>query len=128
MERGVSSITGVDISEKMIEIASEKYGNHSEIELIADDVENISLSNMYDCCIVYNAFPHFVDPQLLIECMAENLTKNGRLTIAHGMSREKIDGHHSNGAEKYIFVAAVKDLRYNKKLTGNFYKGGRIEK
>lgn len=33
-----------------------------------------------------------------------------------------------NGAEKYIFVAAVKDLRYNKKLTGNFYKGGRIEK
>lgn len=33
-----------------------------------------------------------------------------------------------NGVEKYIFVAAVKDLRYNKKLTGNFYKGGRIEK
>ena len=50
--------------------------------------------------MVYNAFPHFPDPQKLIATLASLLKEGGRLTIAHGASRETIDNHHSGAASK----------------------------
>ena len=50
--------------------------------------------------MVYNAFPHFPEPERLIERLAGLLKDGGCLTVAHGMSREKIDGHHSGMASK----------------------------
>lgn len=99
MERNVKKITGVDISKKMIEIAKTKFKD-SDIELINSDIEEVSLINKYDCCMVYNAFPHFFDRKKLLECLAEKIIAGGRLTIAHGMSREKVNRHHSGSASK----------------------------
>lgn len=48
--------------------------------------------------MVYNAFPHFPDPQHLIETLAGLLAPGGTLTVAHGMSREAIDHHHEGTA------------------------------
>jgi hypothetical protein len=50
--------------------------------------------------VVYNAFPHFPYPKRLAKILAGLLKEEGRLTIAHGMSREAIDGHHSGAASK----------------------------
>jgi hypothetical protein len=50
--------------------------------------------------VVYNAFPHFPYPKRLIKILAKLLKEDGRLTVAHGMSREAIDGHHSGSASK----------------------------
>ena len=49
---------------------------------------------------MYNAFPHFPKPKRLIKILAGLLKENGRLTIAHGQSREAIDGHHKGNASK----------------------------
>ena len=61
LARGVGSVTGIDISSEMIAIAKGKF-KQDNVCFICDDVETAELGSDYDCCIVYNAFPHFPEP------------------------------------------------------------------
>ena len=99
LERDVAKITGVDISNEMIQIAKDKF-HDSRVEFICADVEEVELTEAYDVCMIYNAFPHFVNPASLIKCLSEKLRMGGRLTIAHSMSRKQLDSHHSGPARK----------------------------
>ena len=105
INRKVSSIVGIDISDAMIEIAKEKYLNDvsknegSDIELLCADAEIFSSEKKFDVVMVYNAFPHFPNQRELIKNLASLLKEGGRLSIAHGMSREKIIEHHSGAAK-----------------------------
>ena len=58
------------------------------------------MGHKFDCIIVYNAFPHFPNPENLIEILASYLKEGGMLTVAHGMSRAMIDSHHAGKASK----------------------------
>ena len=98
LERGAASVTGVDISPKMAQIAGEKYAGNSAVEVVCGDVEEISFDRKFDAVVVYNAFPHFPEPKRLIKRLASLLKEGGRLTVAHGASRETIDGHHQGSA------------------------------
>ena len=100
LERGVSSVTGIDISPEMAKIAAEKYASQPKVRVICGDVEEYSFDRKFDRIVVYNAFPHFPYPKRLIKILAKLLKEDGRLTIAHGMSREAIDNHHSGSASK----------------------------
>lgn len=99
LERKVTSITGIDISPEMIAKTKEKF-QQEHIQLICGDAENISFDHLFDCCMVYNAFPHFPNPEQLIKTLAKTLKTGGRLSIAHGMSRAAIDHHHEGAASK----------------------------
>jgi Methylase involved in ubiquinone/menaquinone biosynthesis len=94
LARNVKKITGIDISPAMIKVARSKFSD-PRIELINADIEDVFCPAQFDCCMVYNAFPHFPDSARLIECLAGKLISGGRLTIAHGMSRAQINHHHS---------------------------------
>lgn len=98
LERGAASVTGVDISPKMAQIAGEKYAGNSAVRVICADVEEFSFDRRFDAVVVYNAFPHFPEPKRLIKTLAALLKEGGRLTVAHGASREAIDGHHQGSA------------------------------
>ena len=100
LERGVASVTGIDISPEMAKIAAEKYAGESSVQVICGDVEEYAFDRKFDRIVVYNAFPHFPYPKRLIKILAGLLKEDGRLTVAHGMSREAIDGHHSGAASK----------------------------
>ena len=100
LERGVASVTGIDISPEMAKIASEKYAGENKVEVICGDVEEYSFDRKFDRIVVYNAFPHFPYPKRLIKILAGLLKEGGRLTVAHGMSRAAIDNHHSGAASK----------------------------
>ena len=93
--RGVASLTGVDISPEMAKRAREKFPN---AEVICGDVETYPFGRQFDAVMVYNAFPHFPDPARLIEVLAGLTKQGGRLSVAHGMSREKIGAHHAGAA------------------------------
>jgi demethylmenaquinone methyltransferase/2-methoxy-6-polyprenyl-1,4-benzoquinol methylase len=97
LKRGVASVTGIDISPKMVEIARSKFPQES-VTILCGDVETAAFDRQFDCIVVYNAFPHFPDPERLIRTLAGLLTPGGALTVAHGMSREKIDAHHHGSA------------------------------
>ena len=97
LKRNVASVTGVDISEEMVKIASAKFPQEN-IRVICADVENAEFDRAFDVAMVYNAFPHFPDPEKLISTLADKLVPGGRLSVAHGMSRAQIDSHHHGSA------------------------------
>ena len=100
LDRNVASVTGIDISPEMAKIAAEKYAGESKVHVICGDVEEYAFDRKFDRIVVYNAFPHFPYPKRLIKILANLLKEGGRLTVAHGMSREAIDNHHSGSASK----------------------------
>ena len=100
LSRNVASVTGIDISPEMARIAREKYVGEDRVQVICGDVEEYAFDRKFDRIVVYNAFPHFPYPKRLIKMLAGLLKEDGRLTVAHGMSREAIDNHHSGSASK----------------------------
>ncbi|MBR4026243.1 MAG: methyltransferase domain-containing protein [Lachnospiraceae bacterium] len=100
LKRNVKRVTGVDISEEMIKRAKSKFQHEKEVEFYCADIETISLLEVYDTCMIYNAFPHFGNPNNLIKTLVQKIKPMGRLTIAHSMSREQLDKHHSGSAKK----------------------------
>lgn len=113
IKRNVASITGVDISPKMVEITREKFQGEN-IKVTCADVEELNDVELYDRIMVYNAFPHFPDAKRLIFKLVTMLKPGGILTIAHGMSRERINQHHagraSNVSEPLMEVDELSNL------------------
>ena len=99
LKRNVASITAIDISPKMAEIARAKFPQEP-VTILCGDVEETDFGEAFDCIVVYNAFPHFPDPERLIARLASLLKPGGTLTVAHGMSRERIDAHHHGAARR----------------------------
>ena len=91
--RGASHVTAVDISPEMARIAAEK-AEGTCIHVLCGDAQALDLPGGYDCCVIYNAFPHFTDPERLIGRMAGLLKTGGTLCIAHGMSLAALHKHH----------------------------------
>ncbi len=100
LKRNVASVTGIDISPKMAELARRKFPQES-VSILCGDVETVEFDRQFDCIVVYNAFPHFPDPERLIRILSEKLRDGGTLTVAHGMSRDKTDAHH-HGAASHV--------------------------
>jgi len=100
LKRNVSSVTGIDISPEMAKLAAGKFAGEPKVRILCGDVEAWRFDRKFDRILVYNAFPHFPDPAGLIRTLAGLLKEGGRLTIAHGASREAIDGHHHGSASK----------------------------
>ena len=92
-----ASVTAIDIAPNMAAIAREKFEKYG-VEVLCGDVETTEFEKQFDCIVVYNAFPHFPDPEGLIRRLASLLKPGGTLTVAHGMSREKLEEHHSGSA------------------------------
>ncbi len=100
LQRGAASVTGIDIAPEMAKIAQQKFAQQPKVTVLCGDVEEFSFDRKFDRIVVYNAFPHFPYPKRLIKILAGLLKEEGRLTVAHGMSREAIDGHHKGTASK----------------------------
>ena len=100
LQRDVASVTGIDIAPEMAKIALGKYAHEPKIQVICGDVETHAFNQKFDRIVVYNAFPHFPYPKRLLKILSNLLKEDGRLTVAHGMSREAIDNHHSGSASK----------------------------
>ena len=99
LQRGVASVTAVDISSEMIKIAAEKFPQEN-VQMICGDVEEFAFERRFDCIVVYNAFPHFPNPERLIAKLSALLKPKGSLTVAHGMSKAEIDSRHQGRASK----------------------------
>ena len=99
LARNVASVTAIDISPQMVKIARSKFPQE-HVEILCGDVETAEFSRQFDCIMVYNAFPHFPEPEELIRTLTSHLVPGGTLTVAHGMSRHEIDHHHEGPASK----------------------------
>ena len=96
-----ADVTGIDISPEMIKLAERKYVLGTGVRFICGDVEAADVGQGFDAIVaLQRALPHFPDPERLITHLSGLLAEGGVLTVAHGMSREKIDAHHHGSASK----------------------------
>ena len=109
INRKVSRCVGIDISRNMIEIASDKFREHRNISLVCADAECFDFGEKFDCAVIYNAFPHFINHTNLFVNILNHLNENGRITVAHGMSREALIKHHSDRAKKVSSILPEAD-------------------
>ena len=92
LERGVRSVTGIDISPEMAKRAAEKYPEDPRVQVLCADVEEAGFRQKFDRIVVYNALPHFPRPKRLIRLLSHLLKEDGRLTVAHPVGPEPPDG------------------------------------
>ena len=97
LERKVEFVTAIDISSEMIKIAKGKFAQEN-VEIICGDIETVEFPNVFDNIVVYNAFPHFPNPQVLIENLSKALKSGGKISVAHGMSKKELDEVHQKSA------------------------------
>ena len=97
LQRNVKSITAVDLSPEMVKIAKSKF---PQVEIICGDAKNITFPHQFDAIMIYNAFPHFPEPEKLIENLSKAVKSGGKISIAHGMSKKELDDIHMKSAGK----------------------------
>ena len=95
LERIVKSITAIDLSPQMVKIAKSKF---PQADVICGDAENITFDNQFNVIMIYNAFPHFPEPEKLIENLSKAVKSGGKISIAHGMSKKELDDIHMKSA------------------------------
>lgn len=100
LARGVESVIGIDISPEMVRVAVEKWGREPRVGILCGDAESWPFETLFDAVVVYNAFPHFPEPERLIRRLTDLLRPGGSFTVAHGASRAVIDAHHQAQAAK----------------------------
>ncbi|MGN1388335.1 MAG: class I SAM-dependent DNA methyltransferase [Bulleidia sp.] len=95
LKRGAASITGIDISPNMIAEAEKKFPL-PKVQFLCEPAETAEPGKKYDVIIIYNALPHFDNPRVLIAHLSQLLREDGTLTVAHGLSRQRINAHHAD--------------------------------
>lgn len=93
LESNPKSMTAVDLSPKMLAYAKDRFGE-DRITYCNCDVLDAPLSGL-DAVMMYNTYPHFLDKEALADKMGHSIVSGGMLVIAHSVSKEKINGHHS---------------------------------
>ena len=83
LRRNVESVTAVDISPEMIRIAREKIPQEN-VRFVCGDAETAPLGEGFDAIVIYNAFPHFPDPERLVARLAPPRRGEPCLQRAHG--------------------------------------------
>ena len=92
-----ADVVGIDISPEMTKIAEDKY---PEIKVLCGDAQTFDFGESFDAIMIYNAFPHFIDPKSLFVNLSKYLNTSGRLTVAHGISEKELAECHSGRAKK----------------------------
>lgn len=92
LSRKPQEIAGIDLSDKMIEIAGSKFKDAC-INLCVGDFLEYNGHN-YDVAIIYSAYPHFTDKEGLIRQVYKCLKPGGRFMVAHSESRDRINNRH----------------------------------
>ncbi len=96
LELGAGSVTGIDLSPEMIRRAEAKFSD-SRIRLLTGDAAELD-DGCFDRIVVFNALPHFPDPERLLRSLAARLAPGGRLTVAHDRCRAAVNGWHEQTA------------------------------
>lgn len=101
LEREAASVTAIDITPEMADIARKKFPQE-QVKVVCGDATETDFGQLFDCIVIYNALPHFTDAEMLIGRLTSLLKEDGILTVAHGMSREMINAVHSSNSAQAV--------------------------
>lgn len=99
---------GIDISERMIEIAKTKLTYNKKIGLLNCSLYDSELEyNSFDFIICRNAFHHFYDPGYALEEMKKLSRNNGKIFIIEGVAPNNYT------LDKWKNILTLKDIGRN---------------
>lgn len=73
----VTSVTGVDLSEKAVKKATEYFSVGGKTKFVVSALENLSDSMLADCIVSFETLEHTDRPEVAVESIAKVLVKNG---------------------------------------------------
>lgn len=89
------SITGIDYSEKMIQICKSKYSYLQNVTLELQDIEELNFpSNSFDAVTCFGLFSHIENKMKALFQIYRVLKHGGKLIIAHALSSSELKTHH----------------------------------
>ena len=94
LQLDAARVVGVDVSENMIELARERWADEARIDFLAADAAELDLDEQFDAVVIYNAYPHFMNRQALVNTCHRLLVDGGRFVVAHGTGKDGINSHH----------------------------------
>ncbi len=90
------TIIAIDIASSMIDKAKGKYRDE-RIHFVCGDILTYK-DKPFDYIILYNVYPHFMEPEKLFKHLHSLMSPNSKLVICHSESKEKINRHHHRHA------------------------------
>jgi demethylmenaquinone methyltransferase/2-methoxy-6-polyprenyl-1,4-benzoquinol methylase len=109
--RKAARISAVDISPEMCRIYREKYPG---AEVLTGDFERELFKGLqFDRVIIYNAFPHFENPEAVFANAFHLLKRGGSLLIAHSMNRAELDEHHRRAGKEVAEHVLISDDEFS---------------
>jgi len=91
---GAARVVGVDVSEKMVELARKRWAGEANYEFVAADAAALDTDDRFGAVVIYNAYPHFMDRPALVKTCHRLLCEDGRFVVAHGTGKDEINSHH----------------------------------
>jgi demethylmenaquinone methyltransferase/2-methoxy-6-polyprenyl-1,4-benzoquinol methylase len=108
-------IIAIDFSEKMIEVASNKFPpeTYPQVEFVISDVYNLKYSSQFDIVMCYSCFPHFNNKPKAISILKKTLKHQGKLVVAHSNSRDEINNTHMKSGDEISadVLPSISDLK-----------------
>lgn len=90
-----TDVLGIDLSDRMIDLAKEKYKGISGVSFIEGDFLTYPFeSSSYDFAVIYNAYPHFLEPECLSGKLSSVLKEGGKFAVLHSLSRKELSVCH----------------------------------
>ena len=84
----------------MVEVAKEKLGSMPWVSFRVGDFLESDFHEEFDVIVLYNAYPHFLEPEKLAKRFYASLKKGGKFAIVHSLGRKELDSHHAAIASK----------------------------
>ena len=112
---GASEIQGIDVSEKMTDLARRRFGNDPRVSVSREDFLH-HLVPGYDVIMAFNVYDHFPDAEAFLFHAHMLLTRGGRLTVAFSHDRKQVNLLNEElpaGITREIFSAEKEALRWN---------------
>lgn len=112
-----TDVVGVDLSENMIKVAIDKYKDNPKIKFLQKDLLTDEINQKFDYAVIYNAYPHFLDPSTLAKRLSEILNVGGRFAVIHSLGVDELNHHH-----EYLPDGVARDILSSKEEALNFSK------
>lgn len=108
-------VIGIDVSERMIEIAKNKY-NDNRLYFIVNDIFHYDFKDLsFNKIFVFSTFPHLDEKDKILNRFYKILNKDGLLIIFHLAGSSHINFFHKNKVQNSIlkkdYLPCINELR-----------------
>ena len=111
LNNGCKSLTAIDISQKMIDIASK---NFHQVNLICGDATIYNYDKRFDLIVIFDSLPHISNIDLLFENCKKHMNSNSILIIAFDKNENSINKIHDSVPEgissKLISIEELRNI------------------